>query len=539
MLIARPRDQPDAAARGARARALPGVKTRRRCTAALASGERRRALATLPRTAQARSCSARGSRVFAPLPRLALIVVDRRGARRIVQAAGRRPLPRARRLPLWRARERGVPDRAGQRDAVARNVVRAQVGRYRTLCAARRADVRARAAESTLRSGAWPRRARRTSVEPAFARGHRARLARGEQSLRVRQPPRLRAVARLRGVRVGGGMPALQRRLVVHREPRDACAAITAATSERLPRAVPVMRQRRPAAARASARSGSSGARAHVSSSARIARVDRDSTRAQGRFRRTCASGSRPARSTSSSARRCSRRVTTFRGSRWSGVLGADNALYSADFRGHRAAGRAARCRWQAARAAPALPGEVIVQTDFPAHPRVSARWPPHDYRCVCDGAPRPSARLTGLPPCGARSRCSRPKRRAAPTSDALPRTTAARRAQAVLRARQPGVEVYPPVPAALARRAGSSAARCSRRAQRARRCRRFLAAVARGASPRCPATSRALGASTSIPAVSRISRASRARESSVCFRCGRAHESSRYNLANRAPHAA
>ncbi len=50
------------------------------------------------------------------------------------------------------------------------------------------------------------------------------------------------------------------------------------------------------------------------------------------------------------------------------GVLGADNALYSADFRAterlfallEQVAGRAGRAQ---------LPGEVIVQSDFPEHP--------------------------------------------------------------------------------------------------------------------------------------------------------------------------
>ena len=50
------------------------------------------------------------------------------------------------------------------------------------------------------------------------------------------------------------------------------------------------------------------------------------------------------------------------------GVLGADNALYSADFRAtERLAALLFQVAGRAGRAA--LPGEVIVQTDFPEHP--------------------------------------------------------------------------------------------------------------------------------------------------------------------------
>src|SRR5207248_8100115 len=78
------------------------------------------------------------------------------------------------------------------------------------------------------------------------------------------------------------------------------------------------------------------------------------------------------------------------------GVLGADNALYSADFRAterlfallEQVAGRAGRG---------ALPGEVIVQTDFPDHPLYAALVD-HDYDRFAQ-ALLSERELLGLPP--------------------------------------------------------------------------------------------------------------------------------------------
>ena len=78
------------------------------------------------------------------------------------------------------------------------------------------------------------------------------------------------------------------------------------------------------------------------------------------------------------------------------GVLGADNALYSADFRAterlaallFQVAGRAGRAQ---------LPGEVIVQTDFPAHPLYRA-LAAHDYDALA-ATLLAERRVAGLPP--------------------------------------------------------------------------------------------------------------------------------------------
>src|SRR5207249_8709517 len=116
--------------------------------------------------------------------------------------------------------------------------------------------------------------------------------------------------------------------------------------------------------------------------SARVMRVDRDSTRRKGMFatmRRAIAAGE----------------VDILVGTQMLakghdfpqltlvGVLGADNALYSAEFRAterlfallEQVAGRAGRGP---------QPGEVLVQTDFPEHP-VYAALIAHDYERFAD----------------------------------------------------------------------------------------------------------------------------------------------------------
>jgi primosomal protein N' (replication factor Y) len=131
-------------------------------------------------------------------------------------------------------------------------------------------------------------------------------------------------------------------------------------------------------------------------------------------------------------------------------VLGADNALYSADFRAterlfallEQVAGRAGRGR---------LAGEVLLQTDFPDHPLYAALVG-HDYNRFAETLLAERERLE-LPPFAhlALLTAEAPKRDAVITF--LDRAVA--HGRAVLAATELRCEVYPPVPAGLARRAG------------------------------------------------------------------------------------
>src|SRR5439155_21423297 len=132
------------------------------------------------------------------------------------------------------------------------------------------------------------------------------------------------------------------------------------------------------------------------------------------------------------------------------GVLGADNALYSAEFRAterlfallEQVAGRAGRGP---------QPGEVLVQTDFPEHP-VYAALIAHDYERFADTLLAERASLH-LPPYAHLALLTAEAR----TRDAVTAflSGAAQRGRALVAADGGRCMVYAPVPAGLARRAG------------------------------------------------------------------------------------
>jgi primosomal protein N' (replication factor Y) len=187
---------------------------------------------------------------------------------------------------------------------------------------------------------------------------------------------------------------------------------------------------------------------AEVFPHARIARIDRDSTRARGAFADVRARIERGDIDVMIGTQMLAKghdfpRLTLV------GVVGADNALYSADFRATermlalltQVAGRAGRA---------GLPGEVIVQTDFATHP-VYAALAAADYdafaRALLD-----ERRATGLPPATHAALLTAEAHHRADVDAALSAAHAA--ARELARALRE-VVVYAPVPAPLARRAG------------------------------------------------------------------------------------
>ncbi|MEO7761647.1 MAG: primosomal protein N' [Casimicrobiaceae bacterium] len=131
------------------------------------------------------------------------------------------------------------------------------------------------------------------------------------------------------------------------------------------------------------------------------------------------------------------------------GILGADNALYSADFRATerlyaqltQVAGRAGRAE---------LAGEVLIQTDFPAHPLYRAMIT-HDQAAHIESLFAEREQL-GLPPFS-RLALLRAEARARPVTDAFLAT--AHGIAVELATEFSGVRVNAPVPARMARRAG------------------------------------------------------------------------------------
>jgi hypothetical protein len=284
------------------AEALPGVKTAT-LHSRLASGARRRHWDAAA-DGSARIVLATRLGVFAPLPRLALIVVDEEHDDSYKQHDGVRY--HARDLAVWRARERGVPIVLGSATPSLETWSSARSGRYRTLTLPERADVRARLPVIPF----VPVRGRDTrdglSVELRDALA--TRIAAGEQSLLF--------------INRRGFAPSLKCAACAWERMSALLGAPCRAPAARAPALPPLRTRRRPPRARNAATSTCSrSASARSGSSRRSARSFRPrashewtATRRAPRMRlRRCASGSRTASSTSSSARRCSRRGTTFR----------------------------------------------------------------------------------------------------------------------------------------------------------------------------------------------------------------------------------
>jgi primosomal protein N' (replication factor Y) len=182
---------------------------------------------------------------------------------------------------------------------------------------------------------------------------------------------------------------------------------------------------------------------------ARIVRVDRDSTRRKSAFadmREAIVAGDVDILV----GTQMLAKGHDFPGLTLVGVLGADNALYSADFRAterlfallEQVAGRAGRG---------SLPGEVVVQTDFPDHP-VYAALRAHDYDRFAQ-ALLDERRHLGLPPFAHLALLSAEAPRRAAVDTFL--TAAFERARDIVATGGLACEVYPPVAASLSRRAG------------------------------------------------------------------------------------
>ena len=182
--------------------------------------------------------------------------------------------------------------------------------------------------------------------------------------------------------------------------------------------------------------------------SARIARIDRDSTRARGSF---------ALMRDQMTANELDILVGTqmlakghdFPRLTLVGVLGADNALYSADFRAtERLAALLMQVAGRAGRAG--LQGEVIVQTDFPDHP-VYAALCAHDYARFAESL-LAERKMAQLPPF---THVVVLAAEAHHRGDVDAFLRGAHAAGLALAGPAAQVEIFPPVPALLARRAG------------------------------------------------------------------------------------
>ena len=381
--------------------------------------------------------------VFAPMPRLGLVVVDEEHDPSFKQQDGVRY--HARDVAVWRARQRGVPIVLGSATPSLETLVHAERGHYRLLTLPRRAVAPARFAALAffpLREGAAA-----DGIGERLLAAIETRLQRGEQSLVFINRRGFAPSLLCSSCGWQAGCTRCTARLVVH---RDAGALLChhCGHTEALPRACPecgnvdlhplgrgTQRLERALALRFPA--------------ARIARIDRDSTRRVGTF---------AAMREQVEAGEIDILVGTqmlakghdFPRLTLVGVLGADNALYSADFRAtERLAALLFQVAGRAGRAA--LPGEVMVETDFPSHPLYRA-LAAHDYRAYAHVL-QAERRAACLPPFAHLALLAAE----ATQRDAVDAFLGGAHAAGVdlAGAARSAIEVFPPMPAMLARRAG------------------------------------------------------------------------------------
>ena len=380
--------------------------------------------------------------VFVPLPKLALIVVDEEHDDSFKQQDGVRY--HARDLAVWRARRRNVPIVLGSATPSLETWTHARGGHYRTAALPERADARAR--QPTVRF---------VPVRGADARGGVSaplwdalvlRLARREQALVFVNRRGFSPSLKCASCTWECNCQRCAARLVVHRHP-DRLRCHHCGHSRPLPRACPDCgnvdllplgfgTQRLEQSVRS------------AFPNARVVRVDRDTTRTKDAFATVRRQVDDDQVDILIGTQMLAKghdfpRLTLV------GVLGADNALYSADFRAtERLAALLTQVAGRAGRAG--LAGEVIVQTDFPSH-AVYRALESHDYAAFADDLAS-ERRAAQLPPA---------------THVALLVAEAHQRADvdrflelafaqaATLQDTNEGLEVFPPAPASMPRRRG------------------------------------------------------------------------------------
>jgi primosomal protein N' (replication factor Y) (superfamily II helicase) len=415
--------------------------------------------------------------VFAPLPRLGLIIVDEEHDGSFKQQDGVRY--NARDVAIYRARLRDVPIVLGSATPALETYAAAKRRRYRRLELPRRASPQATLPVVRL----VPHRAADSieGLSPPLRAAIGERLRRSEQTLlfinRRGFAPSLLCVA----CGWKAQCPRCSARLVIHRGEAE-LRCHHCGHAEAVPAACPECGNQDLLPVGFGTERLERGL-AELFPKARILRVDRDSTKPRGAFvtmREAIVAGE----------------VDIIVGTQMLAkghdfprltlvaVLGADNALYSADFRAterlfallEQVAGRAGRR---------ALRGEVIVQTDFPDHP-VYAALVAHDYERLAETLLR-ERELLGLPPFAHLALLS---------AEAPSRTSvdaflqhAFTVGRTIVDSHALACEVYPPVAAALARKAalerGQLLVQSARRSALHEFLPRWRAEVERGASRR------------------------------------------------------
>lgn len=374
--------------------------------------------------------------IFAPLPRLGLILVDEEHDASYKQQEGVRYC--ARDLAVWRARQRAVPVVLGSATPALESWHHARSGRYRLLTLSRRA----RAAALPMLRCVDTRRIRLDEgLSPELQQAISARLQRGEQSLVFLNRRGYAPVLACPSCAWVSRCPHCSANLVVHlADGRLRCHHC--GCDGPIPRACPSCGDQdiRPfgrGTQRIEARL------AELFPQARVLRIDRDAVRSRSQWEKlleTIAAGEADILvGTQMMAKGHDfPRLTLV------GVVGADASLHAADFRAPerlfqqlmQVGGRAGRAE---------LAGEVLIQTEHPGHP-LFAHLARHDF----DGFARMALqerRTADLPPFSSQAmlRADAPQ-----LDDALDFLRHARRL--ALEHAPDGLRIFDPVPMRLTR---------------------------------------------------------------------------------------
>ncbi|MFZ5482939.1 MAG: primosomal protein N' [Pseudomonadota bacterium] len=338
----------------------------------LADGER---LAAWTECLEGRADLVLGTRlaVFTPLPRLGLIVVDEEHDGAYKQMEGLRY--HARDVAVWRARAAGIPILLGSATPALETWANARRGRYRLLTLDARAHAEADLPEVRLIDTRIDKP--RQGISEALRQALADTLARGEQSLVFINRRGYAPVLYCRACGQVSPCPRCAAHLVVHRHRGGyqlRCHHCGLAT--RPPQACP-------ACGSLDLQPAGQGTQkiedtlAELFPEARLLRIDRDTATRRGAFE---------AMRTAIARREVDILVGTqivakghdFPLLTLVGVIGADQALMSTDFRAsERLFAQLMQVGGRAGRAAHA--GQVLVQTEFPHHPLYAA-LAAHDY---------------------------------------------------------------------------------------------------------------------------------------------------------------
>lgn len=309
--------------------------------------------------------------IFTPMPQLALIVVDEEHDPSFKQQDGMRYS--ARDVAVFRAHQRQIPVVLGSATPSLESWANAESGRYRKLELLERAH--AEAELPPIRLIDTRKVAVQEGVAPQLLTALRERLERGEQSLVFLNR---RGYAPVLGCMACGWVSQCKRcsaNLVLHlADQRLRCHHCGFET--RVPRACPTCGNQDILPFGRGTQKLEEWLGTQLPE-ARIARVDRDSARSRKQWEAVLDTIQRGEADILIGTQMLAKghdfpRLTLV------GVLGADSALFAADYRAPerlfaqlmQVAGRAGRAH---------LPGEVLVQTQFPEHPLYAALQA-HDY---------------------------------------------------------------------------------------------------------------------------------------------------------------